>query len=205
MSRSAEELLNELNHLDEHVRLEAKAGAGDSLLETICAFANEPGLGGGQVLVGVRRIPGPETHQLGTETHQLGTETHQLETETHQLETDLHQLGTDLHQLGTDLHQLPSLPPELQDRLRALGKRPAAVRLAAAIVEVCRVAPHTAEQLAGLFGRRDPKDFRRTHLAPLVAQRRLAYTIPEMPNHPRQAYRAPRQAASVAENEQADV
>lgn len=43
------ELLRQLNELDEHPRIEAKEGTamGRSILETVCAFANEPGLGGG--------------------------------------------------------------------------------------------------------------------------------------------------------------
>jgi ATP-dependent DNA helicase RecG len=54
---SAQELLERLNLLDEHERIEAKLAqdVGKSTLETICAFANEPGLGGGWLLLGVAR------------------------------------------------------------------------------------------------------------------------------------------------------
>lgn len=54
---TALELLQSLNLLDETERIEAKRGseAGKSLLETVCAFANEPGLGGGWLLLGVVR------------------------------------------------------------------------------------------------------------------------------------------------------
>ena len=45
--------LAELNNTDEHPRLEAKRGVGEALYETICAFSNEPALGGGVVIVGV--------------------------------------------------------------------------------------------------------------------------------------------------------
>lgn len=53
------ELLQLLNDLDEHPKIEAKEGsqAGKSMLETVCAFANEPGLGGGWLLLGVRAEP----------------------------------------------------------------------------------------------------------------------------------------------------
>lgn len=53
----AADLLDRLNTLDEHERIEAKRGtdAGKSILETVCAFANEPGLGGGCILLGVQR------------------------------------------------------------------------------------------------------------------------------------------------------
>jgi len=47
------QFLSELNNTDEHPRLEAKKGVGKSLYETICAFSNEPALGGGVILVGV--------------------------------------------------------------------------------------------------------------------------------------------------------
>lgn len=48
------ELLEQLNQLDEHTRIEAKTASevGKSALETICAFANEPGLGGGWLVLG---------------------------------------------------------------------------------------------------------------------------------------------------------
>src|SRR5690606_39962272 len=54
---SAYDLLQSLNLLDEHERIEAKRSdeVGKSLLETICAFANEPGLDGGWILLGVTR------------------------------------------------------------------------------------------------------------------------------------------------------
>lgn len=55
MRRSALELLNELNASDESSRIEAKRSreVGKSLMETVTAFSNEPGLGGGYLLLGV--------------------------------------------------------------------------------------------------------------------------------------------------------
>ncbi|MDP2833994.1 MAG: ATP-binding protein [Pseudomonadota bacterium] len=54
---TAVELLESLNLLDEHERIEAKRASevGKSMLETICAFANEPGLGGGWIGLGLVR------------------------------------------------------------------------------------------------------------------------------------------------------
>lgn len=53
--RSAQELLDELNASDESPRIEAKRAReiGKSLLETVIAFANEPGMDGGYLLLGV--------------------------------------------------------------------------------------------------------------------------------------------------------
>jgi ATP-dependent DNA helicase RecG len=53
------DLLRELNELDEHPTLEAKTCAsgelGDSFFETVCAFSNEPDLGGGRLVLGVSK------------------------------------------------------------------------------------------------------------------------------------------------------
>ena len=53
--RNAQDLLDELNASDESPRIEAKRARelGKSVLETMIAFANEPGLGGGCLLLGV--------------------------------------------------------------------------------------------------------------------------------------------------------
>lgn len=53
--RSAADLLEELNAVDESTRIEAKRASelGKSVMQTVIAFANEPGLGGGYLLLGV--------------------------------------------------------------------------------------------------------------------------------------------------------
>jgi ATP-dependent DNA helicase RecG len=58
MNESAVNLIRQLNETDEYKRIEAKSvreKLGDSAMETISAFANEPGLGGGYLLLGVAR------------------------------------------------------------------------------------------------------------------------------------------------------
>ena len=56
---NALELLEQLNALDESETIEAKLASqiGSSIMETVCAFANEPNLGGGWLLLGVQRDP----------------------------------------------------------------------------------------------------------------------------------------------------
>lgn len=58
--RTATDLIEELNAVDESATIEAKAGSevGRSIMETVCAFANEPGLGGGYLLLGVEPMTG---------------------------------------------------------------------------------------------------------------------------------------------------
>lgn len=57
---STRELVEKLNLSDECTTIEAKKATkiDRSVLETICAFANEPGLGGGNILLGVEREEG---------------------------------------------------------------------------------------------------------------------------------------------------
>lgn len=56
--RTAAELIEELNAVDESGTIEAKTGSevGKSIMETVCGFANEPGLGGGYLVLGVKRV-----------------------------------------------------------------------------------------------------------------------------------------------------
>ena len=55
-------LLAELNEVGEHTRIEAKRASdvGKSALETVCAFSNEPDLGGGHLLLGVAKEQDPD-------------------------------------------------------------------------------------------------------------------------------------------------
>ena len=55
MIQSAKDILSELNQIDEHHKLEAKKGFGDSAMETICAFSNTSNMGGGLLIIGVEK------------------------------------------------------------------------------------------------------------------------------------------------------
>lgn len=52
---TAEELFELLNDTDECPFVEAKGGheSSRSVMETVCAFSNEPGLGGGYIILGI--------------------------------------------------------------------------------------------------------------------------------------------------------
>ena len=54
---TSQELFELLNELDETESLEAKSLHEDStrsIMESVCAFSNEPGMGGGVILLGAR-------------------------------------------------------------------------------------------------------------------------------------------------------
>ena len=60
------QLLDELGSLDENESLEVKRGSevGRSVMETICAFSNEPRLGGGTILLGVAEATSSKGYSL---------------------------------------------------------------------------------------------------------------------------------------------
>ena len=157
--RSAADLFEELCALDESSGIEAKQGRAidRAVLETICAFSNEPRLGGGYLLL--------ETPNPPRQPHELGA--------------DPHQLPTDPHQPGPDPHQLPA---ELAQRVAAAGQRPRRPVLRALVRALCAWQPLSARELAAHLGNRDPKVLLREHLSAMVEAGELAYTIPQMPN-----------------------
>ena len=55
--QSIVEIIEYLNSTDECTTIEAKRGTSidTSIMETICAFSNDPGLGGGIIVLGVTR------------------------------------------------------------------------------------------------------------------------------------------------------
>ena len=62
---NCQEIFDQLNALDEHPRVDAKTASevSSSVMETICAYANEPGLGGGYLLLGVRECDPPQVQK----------------------------------------------------------------------------------------------------------------------------------------------
>ena len=55
--KKAKRYIDELNTIDEHVKIEAKQCSDKidkSVLETICSFSNEPELGGGTIIIGLQ-------------------------------------------------------------------------------------------------------------------------------------------------------
>jgi ATP-dependent DNA helicase RecG len=98
--------------------------------------------------------------------------------------------------LGPQSRKLPAelttehLPDDLATKVASLPKRPSQKKLRDMIGQLCAWQPMNSVQLSHLLGRkREP--LVRDHLKPMVSAGQLAYTIPEMPNHPDQAYTIP--------------
>lgn len=81
------------------------------------------------------------------------------------------------------------LPQPLQDAIASLTRRPREVELRSVIRNMCMWRPLTSARLASLLNRQQDS-LVRDHLKPMVEAGELSYTVPEMPNHPSQAYTA---------------
>ncbi len=105
---------------------------------------------------------------------------------------DRHQVQKKSHQPATERHQLlVTLPPKLAARIPAAGRRLRRTVMRTLIKDLCAWQTLSARDLAEILGGREPKPLVRDYLSPMVDEGILAYTIPEMENHPEQRYTVP--------------
>lgn len=97
-------------------------------------------------------------------------------------------ISSNLPPLSSNPHW-QTLPPALQEAVAALGLRASPDRLRETLIALCRHRAWQASELGSLFSR-NPIYLGTHYLRPLVSAGVLAYTLPEQPNHPHQAYRA---------------
>lgn len=132
-------------------------------------------------------VPGPafvrQSHAAAHSEPQR--DTHQPPADTHQPDAHTHQPLADTHQLGD------VLPEHLRARIPAPGTKPRKEALRSLIQALCGWRALSAREIASLLGGRDHKHLVRETLTPMVAEGLLAYTIPEMENHPDQRYTKP--------------
>jgi len=111
------------------------------------------------------------------------------------LSSNLEPLSSNPELLSSNLGALSSnpnwqaLPQELQEMVSALGQRTHPDKARETLIRLCKHRAWQASELAGLFNR-NAHYLGTQYLRPLVSAGVLAYTIPDQPNHPHQAYRA---------------
>lgn len=113
-----------------------------------------------------------------------------------------HRVGQNTHRVGKDTHRAKIagkaesrkfkslLPKDLQDKIPPAGTKPRKAEVAGVILEICNFKEFSASDLTAILGRKDRKSLVREYLTPLVEEKKLQYTIPEMPDHPDQKYKA---------------
>jgi len=80
------------------------------------------------------------------------------------------------------------LPAKILTAIRDLGKKPA-LKIRPVILQLCSFRPYTVAELSMIFGGRNPRALKNDHLKPMIRDRSLSYTYPDMEKHPKQAYR----------------
>jgi ATP-dependent DNA helicase RecG len=132
------------------------------------------------------------TKELSVPVPDLSTLPLDLSTPPQEVNTPPSLLNTSAPSLNTpaltpDSEEL-AMPQELSKEIKSLGKRvndPQKIKNL--IWQLCDYKQHTALQIAKYFNK-DENYFKRKYLSTMVKDGELEYTIPEMINHPQQAY-----------------
>ena len=147
------------------------------------------GRGSGTYYIPTPRLLGnDEGAALSSDPDGLSSNPGGLSTHPDALSTNLGGLPTNLAALSANPHW-QALPHELQQMVAALGLRASPDKVREALIRLCRHRPWQASELAGLFNR-NAHYLGMQYLRPLVSAGVLAYTRPDAPNHPHQAYTA---------------
>lgn len=83
----------------------------------------------------------------------------------------------------------PPLPEDIAQAVQRLGQRSTPDEVRSAIRGLCAWRPMRPAEIAAIL-KRNPEYVRNTYLAPMVRDGELAYTYPDNPAHPQQAYQA---------------
>ena len=114
----------------------------------------------------------------------LNTEPYSANTEPQSLNTEPQSLNTEPQSL---LQELPSVLIEKIEQLRV--RENDSTKIKSVVYEICKHKSYSAKQLAIILSRKENTVFR-NYLTPLREEGKLKYTIPDMPNHPEQAYKS---------------
>jgi ATP-dependent DNA helicase RecG len=114
-----------------------------------------------------------------------------LNTEPLELNTEPLELNTEPLGLNTEPQVLiQELPSVLREKIQALGSRENdSNKIKDIIFELCQFKEYSGKQIAVILNRNENYVYR-NYINPMREEGRLHYTIPDMPNHPDQAYQS---------------
>jgi len=127
----------------------------------------------------VQQLPGTLGMALGTLGHLSGNH--------EPLSSNPQPLSSNLQDDERRRDLLNELPGELAAREGAVGQRQPLHVIQDLVAELCRHRAFRAEELAVLLAG-NPETVRQNYLRPLLRERRLSKTRPDVPNDPEQAY-----------------
>ncbi len=133
----------------------------------------------------------PKLEPLSPKLDALSTKLPALSTKPEPLSTKLTGLSTKPGALSAKRREtlLSGLPDALRQQLLSLGQRQFPADVQALVVELCRLRPWSADDLATLLGR-NARYVRNNYLRHLTGSGRLAMSRPLEPSSPDQTYRA---------------
>lgn len=196
------ELLEQLNELDEHTRVEAKTASdiGKSALQTTYYLTTEKLLALWQA-----QFPGCERSAGNLPSQSVESPNPAIQITAKSVESATQYVkppeqasqiaGKAVGRTGQSIQaetqsiQLKDLPDVQAVQVRAVGRRATTPDLIRRInTALCAWRPLSADDLATLLGR-TRVHLVNEHLSPMLAAGVLAHTIPEQPSHPQQKYR----------------
>jgi len=108
---------------------------------------------------------------------------------------DLNTYGNGLNTYGIDVTTEPAslkqeLPAVIREKIELLGRRESDIeKIRELVYGICRYRSCSLKELSALLNRKENTIYR-NYIVPLKQEGRLQYTIPDMPKHPNQAYKA---------------
>ena len=169
--KTAQEIFDQLNSIDENVRIEAKRAsyiAGTN-------FVNGNAIGENGNAIGEN---GNATGENSNATGKSGN-----------VKSPLNSRGGSLNSRVADAlngRAIP-LPKDLEEKLTKIGKRSKPEAMKELIIELCNLGPMSLQELANIL-KRKPSSLRYLYVNSLIGEHKLFHTIPEMLNHPDQKY-----------------
>lgn len=128
----------------------------------------------------------PNVDDISTEAIVVNTEPNALITKPNALITEADTTNTEAS--SNDINIIDNLPDTIKQLLESIGKRVVnKEKVNAFIIELCQWKPHKLSQIAQYLNKGE-NHISREYVKPLVDSGKLSYTIPEMINHPDQAY-----------------
>ncbi len=129
---------------------------------------------------------GSKSNAIGSESNAIGSKSNAIGSESNAIGSKSNAIGSESNAIGSESNAIGS---ESNNKIDNLGKRMPIDKLQQLIVDLCKIQPYSVSEISKLLRRSEYHILNRV-MRPLVAEKRLFYTIPEMISHPNQRYSA---------------
>ena len=176
--KTAQEIFDQLNSIDENVRIDAKKASeiDKSIMETVCAYANEPGLGGGYLLLGAVRTGFknglPQKGQSRSTYYIAGVNfIENSRGDEENSRGSIEKYRGDGEKSRGNGEKSRAIPEELLEKCNGLKKWEPSEKIEVFIIELCTHTPLSLDEIARMINRK-PNSVRYHYLNPLIKKRK---------------------------------